>query len=335
MDISIIIPTYNRHKNILQLIESINNNQTLLSKFLYEIIVVSNLKDPVLNKKIKKKYSHLYIKLISCDEKGANKARNLGGEIATGDILLFIDDDCRIDDPKIFNKFIKTHKENTGVAVVGGRYQLIEKANVLQRAYQEIYNCWSNSGKNDQVCLPKIVGGCLSIKKRFFNNLSKFSEQIIYGSSETEFISRLCKSGHSVLLDENIIITHNPNVTFSTFIQKAFLQALNSRDEYLTGENIDYNISDSYLGFFFKNIYKFSFSVGLFYRKINVNEYDIQMFKIFKVIIDCYVIDPLVIYIISLNQTLPYRAIQKVYYFIKYQIKYNILFRTIEKIKNG
>ncbi len=92
MNNSVIIPTYNAEKTIIQTPKGLEN-QTIKD---FEVIVVddgSNDSSFELIKSYKNK-SELLIKLLKQKNSGPAKARNLGVEYSEGNIILFLDSDC-------------------------------------------------------------------------------------------------------------------------------------------------------------------------------------------------------------------------------------------------
>lgn len=90
MRFSIIIPTVNRVKETLMMLDSL-----MIQSFLdFEVLLIDQNDVDILSEKIKK-YNNLYsIKHIKTKVKGASNARNTGIKNANGEILLFPDDDC-------------------------------------------------------------------------------------------------------------------------------------------------------------------------------------------------------------------------------------------------
>lgn len=98
--ISIIIPTFNRYDMLRQAVESIKN-QTYLSK---EIIVIDDCSSDKTHD-IEKVYPEvIYIK--NEQNKGPSYNRKKGLEIATGDYIVFMDDDDYYTDNYFFEKAI-------------------------------------------------------------------------------------------------------------------------------------------------------------------------------------------------------------------------------------
>ncbi len=94
MKVSVIIPTYNEEKVILDCLESLGKQS--ISDF--EIIIVddgSNDQTTQLVERLTK--IEPSIKLLKQDHKGAGAARNLGAKQAKGEILVFVDADMTFD----------------------------------------------------------------------------------------------------------------------------------------------------------------------------------------------------------------------------------------------
>jgi glycosyltransferase involved in cell wall biosynthesis len=89
MDFSVIVPALNEEKRIRRCLDSIKAQRTSHS---YEIIVSdSGSTDKTIE--IAREYTD---KVHVCSDRGTARARNEGAELATGDILVFIDSDTEI-----------------------------------------------------------------------------------------------------------------------------------------------------------------------------------------------------------------------------------------------
>lgn len=106
--ISIIIPTLNEEKLLPNLLDQLND-QKLKSKFNYEIIVSDGgSKDRTID--IAKKYTD---KIVIHQEKRRQKiseGKNLGFKLSTGETLVFICADCRLDNPLQFFDYVDKFK---------------------------------------------------------------------------------------------------------------------------------------------------------------------------------------------------------------------------------
>lgn len=95
MQVSIIIPTYNRPSVLLQALKSLQE-QTLES---FEILVVDNAADSKIQSMVAdfNQASRLKVNYIPEPQLGLHNARHAGAKAATGDVLVFTDDDATFD----------------------------------------------------------------------------------------------------------------------------------------------------------------------------------------------------------------------------------------------
>lgn len=101
MDLSIIIPTYNRNEYIVKLLDKLHNQM----KDNVEVIVVDDHSDIPLEKS--------WFKYVYLDENsgGASIPRNVGLDIAKGDYIAFIDADDMVSDDYIETILEKTKED--------------------------------------------------------------------------------------------------------------------------------------------------------------------------------------------------------------------------------
>lgn len=114
--VSIIIPTFNRPSDLVETIDSIES-QTVKP---HELIVVDESTDNAVETTLKNKDTSFKKTFIHRAEKIKSSAisRNIGIKKATGDILLFLDDDVILDNKYIENLH-KTYESNKIMAVQG------------------------------------------------------------------------------------------------------------------------------------------------------------------------------------------------------------------------
>jgi len=92
MKLSIIIPSYNSTKTLINTIKSIYDSNSI-NKYNFEIIVVDDMSSDDSVSKIRKRFPTVKL-IVSETHGGASKARNLGIKEAKGTLLLFIDSDA-------------------------------------------------------------------------------------------------------------------------------------------------------------------------------------------------------------------------------------------------
>ncbi len=117
MDISIIITTYNRLESLLITLKSLQN-QTFSN---FEIIVVDNAADLTIYTQIKdfNKTAKIKINYIAHSSGGNAGARNRGVQEASGELLVFTDDDLTFD-PDWLTSYQKVFIEHPEMLASGG-----------------------------------------------------------------------------------------------------------------------------------------------------------------------------------------------------------------------
>ena len=93
--ISIIIPTYNEEKVLVECLASLDNQACKD----FEVIVIDDgSSDKTWEILPDFKFKNYSLKMLKQDHKGAGAARNLGAKKATGEVLVFVDADMTFDD---------------------------------------------------------------------------------------------------------------------------------------------------------------------------------------------------------------------------------------------
>ncbi len=105
MKISVVIPVYNAEKTITKLLDSIENQ----SYKNYEIIIINDGSTDKTGD-ILKKYENDYIRIINKNNEGVGRARKLGFQYVTGDLVFFCDSDDYLIDDNVFEKIVNIFK---------------------------------------------------------------------------------------------------------------------------------------------------------------------------------------------------------------------------------
>lgn len=116
MAISVIIPTYNRMKALSKTFESLIQSSLMP----HEVIVIDQTNPAVLAKQInelcvKQPFNIIY---VHQDDPSSTKARNRGIELATQEVIVFMDDDVDVQEQTLSN--IESLFEDQSLAMVGG-----------------------------------------------------------------------------------------------------------------------------------------------------------------------------------------------------------------------
>ncbi len=217
IEISIVIPTWNRSNSLIECINALYKCELPKNKF--EIIICdSNSTDDTENK-LNNFISDNNIKnlrIIHCEHNNVSLKRNVGIKNSKFDYIVLIDDDC-IAEKNYLNKFQEQFLEIDNFDILCGEYKtnykLLNKSNYLK--YRDSRNHGSKNYKNKEKDLnyldyKRIVTGNLGFKK---DNVIKqnifFNEDIIgYGGEDVDWAWRLIDSGFR-LKKSSIQVIHN------------------------------------------------------------------------------------------------------------------------------
>lgn len=205
--ISLIIPTINRKKELINLLESIYINKY---KDIEVIVVDQNpegfLDEIIFNYKKKLNLLHLNVKF-----KGASKARNYGYKFSSGDIINFPDDDSELSKDILIN-VDKFYYENDNIDIIFGRTIDKESNNTSVIKFNE--NRCNVTIKN---IYRTTVECTMFIKRETFKELSGFDETLgvgtYYGAEEgSDIVLRALYNGIKAIYEPKIIFYHPQKV---------------------------------------------------------------------------------------------------------------------------
>ena len=225
MRLSVVIPTHNRPQRLRKLLQSLQ--QQNLDAAIFEIIVVPNLREPwVDDRKFIEDWESFNFKIEISGKRGVNKARNLGLKIARAPIVLFLDDDCILEDQSFLEKILVAHSCYPEAVVIGGCYQVSKNAKAMDKAYNCLSRHWQNNDNFGEYRSSRLVGGNVSYKKnRLLEKNLLFDESISFGATESEFHQRVEGAGFQCLFLDSLKVTHQTELSAGELVRKAIRQA--------------------------------------------------------------------------------------------------------------
>ncbi len=189
MKISLILATIGRTTEVELFLESL-----IKSKYKdFELIVVDQNDEHVIDLIIKKYSAFIDISHVRPDFKGLSKARNLGLKHATGEVICFPDDDCKLYPDTLFavkDGFLKNKKTD---AIIGRIFDFDLNLNVIKNWPKK---CLRVNMYNFYFLSSSIT---LFIRSSVLMKINGFDEQLgageLLGSCEDpDFIYRMLKS---------------------------------------------------------------------------------------------------------------------------------------------
>ena len=168
MQISVIIPTYNRANFIVKAIESVLNQTVKVD----EIIVI----DDGSSDKTQELLKNYNIKYKYQENSGVSKARNQGIKLSKNEWITFLDSDDIWEETKIQHQ-IDFHKNNKDILFshtdelwkFNGK--IIKQNKHQQKPYGECFN--------DNISLCKIGASTIFIHRSIFDNIGLFDEELV------------------------------------------------------------------------------------------------------------------------------------------------------------
>jgi glycosyltransferase involved in cell wall biosynthesis/peptidoglycan/xylan/chitin deacetylase (PgdA/CDA1 family) len=195
---SIVIPTYRRRHLVCESVRSLGR---LDYRGTIEIVVVVDGSDDGTAPALLNLESRYPLRVIEQANAGAGAARNRGAAAASGDVLLFLDDDM-ICEPDLVEQHARMHRDGAD-AVLG--YIPLDPETPEGFLSDEIAGYAKSMLEGFTVTPFDVYSGQLSVRRSVFERLGGFDESLtsgpVYGNEDCEFGVRLVASSD---------VRHNP-----------------------------------------------------------------------------------------------------------------------------
>jgi glycosyltransferase involved in cell wall biosynthesis len=209
--LSIIVASYDSGNLIKSCLESLKNQNT---DQLLEIIVVDSSKDGMTNL-IKETFPDVRLYQFS-ERKFCGDARNFGLSVASGEIIAFIDADCRADQ-NWANQILKAHQSSylaVGGTIANGNPQSV----IGWASYFCEFSQWMPGFPSRHTA--DIAGANMSYKRRAFKEYGLFIEGTY--ASDTEFHWRLRRKNSFLQFVPSILVFHHNIDRLGRFLRHEF-----------------------------------------------------------------------------------------------------------------
>jgi glycosyltransferase involved in cell wall biosynthesis len=210
MFISIIIPYFNVETTLRKCLDSI----AAIDDKEFEVILVDNGSQDR-SKEIAESYPFQTYNYSSIKSAGA--ARNFGVSKSKGDILLFIDSDVIVQ-PDIVKQARSSFLKDPTICGVIGMYSKRTTGTGFFSVYKNLESHYAHFSFDKPFI--SFAGFTGAVKKSVFDELNGFDLTFRGATVEdVEFGYRLSKAGHRIVLDKNLVVTHQKNFTFGKLIK--------------------------------------------------------------------------------------------------------------------
>lgn len=211
---SIVVPTYNRPRNIASCLEALSRVDYPRDRF--EVIVVDDGSEVPVRTFISHFFDKMNLTVITQENAGPSMARNAGAKRARGDFLAFTDDDC-MPAPDWLMTLTNRFKTSPGCSVAGRCVNALE-VNIYDAASQmliEYLHAYHNQVP-DQARF--ITSNNLSLPVKLFEVVGGFDTSFPNaGGEDREFCEHLRHHGCQIIYAPEVVVHHSHGLTLSTF----------------------------------------------------------------------------------------------------------------------
>ena len=190
MNVSIVIPTYNRKPILIKCLHALENQK--LNKLIdsYEIIVVDDGSTDGTTEWIKENQRNLpHVVLYEQEHGGPALGRNLGVLKSTGDVIIFIDSDL-----VVVNNFIINHVSKLNKYWIKKNKKCFTYGSVINTS--NFQNPLSEDSKITDISFAYFATGNVAISKELLLDVGLFDTSFsLYGWEDLELGERLKKIG--------------------------------------------------------------------------------------------------------------------------------------------
>jgi len=219
MDLSIVIPTYNRKLKLKQCLDSLFG-QTY-PKHAFEIIVIDDASNDGTVDMLEalSKINH-NLRYFIQQHKGPAAARNLGIKYASAEIIGFTDSDCVLNKDWV-RQMVQAHQLEKDVAAIGGATE-VDSHNIMAQVSQFLSDGAIETeigGRPETIFFPtcnvSFKRHCLA---RGFNELFPLP-----AGEDLDLFWRLFKKGSRFSYKQDIKIFHDCHTDMNSFLRQAYM----------------------------------------------------------------------------------------------------------------
>ncbi|MCI0337018.1 MAG: glycosyltransferase family 2 protein [Acidobacteria bacterium] len=210
MKLSVLICTRNRAKPLDSTLHSFFKQQ-FGGDYHYEVIVIDNNSTDE-TRQVIERYAALHpgiVRYCSESRQGLTYARNKAIAEASGEIIVFTDDDVLIDESWL-DEIHREFTSDPSLCLFGGRVLLAHDG--LQRVSQQPSDERQTFVFPDGWTFP--MGANMAFRREVFNRIGLFDVRLgagrfFAGGDETDFFYRALKAGYRLLYAPNALVYHN------------------------------------------------------------------------------------------------------------------------------
>ncbi len=215
MKVSVIIPTYNGKHKIGNLLDSLKN-QTFTD---FELLVsIDGSTDGTFEYLQSRKSEFSDLVIINESNGGRSVCRNRAANLASGDLLVFLDDDMRVVS-KFIEMHISSHLLYHNSIIVGSQIEDFDWCtSEIQKFKGYLARAWVRDIEG-KLNYPYITAANFSISKQLFFNLGAFDENLTDAEDYDLAISAI-EANVDIYLFKDLIGWHDDSITCKSYIKR-------------------------------------------------------------------------------------------------------------------
>lgn len=236
--VTVIIPTYNGAHKVMNTLGALEH-QTY-KKFETIVVVDGSVDNTV--KILKDAQLNLYsLRVIVQDNKGRAAVRNRGVEEATGEIIIFFDDDMRPVENCVF-KHVAHHQSNPETILAGNQMEEATKMETdIQRYKANLGSKWLGKFPDKKIQLTFdnmfLTAANFSISKDLFQKLGGFDERL-NDAEDILFSLKAHQKNIPIFFDKSALAWHDDFISCRSYIKRL--------KEYKEAREMASRLSDDY-----------------------------------------------------------------------------------------
>jgi GT2 family glycosyltransferase len=210
--VSAIVITYKRPDDLNATLANLQNQDRPPD----EIVVVDN--DPQGSGREAERVNDPEVRYFCPGENlGVSAGRNRAVAEATGDVVLFIDDDARFGTYTAINASLMSFRDET----IACQAFLIRNGNTRDIVPKE-YPGTTTAGWEEAHDVSYFLGGACAMRRQVFLDLGGFDETYFYGVEELDLSYRLINAGYRIRYLPEILVYHYANTAGRESVVRAY-----------------------------------------------------------------------------------------------------------------
>ncbi|MDX6642380.1 MAG: hypothetical protein QOD76_342 [Solirubrobacteraceae bacterium] len=223
MRFSIVIPTYQRREIVLRTVTALQRQ--LHSDF--EVIVVDDGSTDGTAAALRSPDAPFLLTVLEQENSGAGHARNVGAARASGEMLVFLDDDM-VADPSLLLEHERSHREGADLVIGDLPLHPDSPPSLLSRAVGgwARRRCERLAADGAEVRLDDLITGNMSISRELFDRLegfdTSFTRDGLYGGEDVDFGYRVMQAGCRIAFNPAAISYQYYDVDPADHLRRAY-----------------------------------------------------------------------------------------------------------------